>query len=578
MILKALSIKNYRSIFEIENIEFNNDLTTFIGKNNQGKSNILKALSLIFGCISIQTDPIASRRPYLFRDLDYKWENDFPVQKQNKPRFSQATKIAIILDLTDQERSDFAKVINFKISSKLFITVTFEKDHRYQFQISSRGISKTKFEDSKIISQIASWILEKINFQYIPAVRTENLANEIANNIISLELLKLAPKKREKLEEALQQINELQKPILKQLEKNLSSTLREFVPSIQKVSLNAKHSSYRYSRRYTDDDDFYIKVDDGSDTMLSQKGDGVKSLITLGMMRQKGKSSIGNGLILAIEEPESHLHPEAIRQISIVIHDIALNNQVFVTSHSPLFVNRDIINSNIIVENNSARPAKNMKEIRNTLGVIASDNLINADFVIVVEGDTDKKILQKYLCKKSPMINDWIINKRLSFEVINGVKNLEHSLNKLMNMSSKYFCVLDSDRVAKSYVKNAKDKSFLSSGGKEVAYYTITGLNECELEDIINPEYYKEYIKELTGIDITQCNDFCRLNKKWSERVKAALHANGKVYDDEELKNLLEDIKIYISQSDVEIESLLISNREISIQSILKQIESYFNV
>lgn len=578
MILASISIKNYRSIFEIKNLKFSNTLTTFIGKNNQGKSNILKAISLVFQCINLQSEPVYGRRIYLSRDIDYRWENDFPVQKQNRERYTQSTNISIALLLSEQETEDYFKSIGFHIAQKLFVSVTFEKEHKYKFELSSSGISKEKFKDTEVLLKITSWILERISFQYIPAIRTENLADEIANNIISLELSQLAPKKREKLEEAIKQIDELQKPILRQLEKNLSSTLREFVPDIQKVSLNEKRSSLRYSRRYSDDTDFYIKIDDGSDTMLSQKGDGVKSLITLGMMRQKGKSGIGKGLILAIEEPESHLHPEAIRQIGVVVHDIAQNNQVIVTSHSPLFVNRDKISDNIIVADNSASHACNVKQIRDTLGCIASDNLMNADFIIVVEGETDKLMLLKYLCTHSEVIKDWISNKRLGFEVINGVYNLEHSLNKLLNMSSKYFCILDSDTVAKNCVKNAKNKSFLSSGEKEVCYYTLTGLKECELEDLIKPEYYTDYIEEQTGIDVTECKEFCKSKKKWSERIKEALKANGRLYDENELNNILEDIKKYICNIDTGIDEILISNRTSSIASFPEQIEKYFKV
>ena len=53
MILKSFSIENYRSILKIKKLKFSPTLTTFIGKNNQGKSNILHAISLIFDVRSI---------------------------------------------------------------------------------------------------------------------------------------------------------------------------------------------------------------------------------------------------------------------------------------------------------------------------------------------------------------------------------------------------------------------------------------------------------------------------------------------------------------------------------------------
>ncbi len=579
MILNSFSIKNYRSIFEIKDIKISSNLTTFIGKNNQGKSNILKALELIFKVININSEaPLLGRHvSFLYRELNYHWSEDFPIQRQNKRSFSQKTEICVSFLLSLNDINNFRKILGFNIYQKLCVKVVLEKEKIVPLlKISSQGVPNDKLNNPNILSKLCSLILEKINFQYIPAIRTEDLADEIANNIISLELSKLAPKKREKLEEAIKQIDELQKPILKKIENNLFSTLKYFVPDIRNVSLNERRSPFRYSRRYSDDSEFYIKIDDGSDTMLSQKGDGIKSLITLGMMRQKEKSSIGKGLILAIEEPESHLHPEAIRQISIVVHDIAQNNQIIATSHSPLFVNRNEISDNIIVENNSASKAENIKQIRDTLGCIASDNLINSDFIIVVEGETDKKILQKYLCAHSSIIKDWITNRRLGFEVINGVLNLEHSLNKLLNMSSKYFCVLDSDQIAKNSIKNAKDKSFLSSGGKEVFYYTLAGLNECELEDLIKPECYKSFVEETTGIDIANCSEFCSSHRKWSERFKQCLYINGKVYNDDELKEILEETKKYICNLNIEIDDMMISNRVSSIMSLPKQIENYF--
>ena len=80
-------------------------------------------------------------------------------------------------------------------------------------------------------------------------------------------------------------------------------------------------------------------------------------------------------MILAIEEPESHLHPSAIHQLRAVLADIASKHQVIMTTHCPLFVDRTSIKSNIIVHKNKAVPAKDVKEIRDILGVRASNNL-----------------------------------------------------------------------------------------------------------------------------------------------------------------------------------------------------------
>ena len=122
-----------------------------------------------------------------------------------------------------------------------------------------------------------------------------------------------------------------------------------------------------------------------------------------------------------------------------------------------------------------------------------------------------------------------------------------------------------------------KNKSLLNSDGKDISYYTLAGLHECELEDMINPVFYKDYIQEKTGIDITTCPEFCNSNKKWSIRIKESLQSKGKIYEEDEFATMLDDYKKYIYKIDNNINNIIISNRTPSIKSFSEQIENYFN-
>ena len=580
MKLKSFSIKNYRSIFNISKLDFSSSLTTFIGKNNQGKSNILHAISLIFDVIKYHAEMFETGQLPWRIEISYNWKKDFPIQRQNNSTYKQNSILSLDLCANEKEFQELKKSFDIPISKYIIFEVKFGKKDELIPNLTVRFKNHKKSynsSDNDIVGKLCSWILNKISYQYIPAIRTDKLAEQITNNVISLELSQLSQKKRYSLEKAFTQIRELQKPILDKLEKNLSTTLKDFVPEIRDVSIEENHSNYMALRRYSNENDFSIWINDGSKTILSQKGDGVKSLITLGMMRQKGRSNVGKGLVLAIEEPESHLHPEAIRQISRVINDISKTNQIIITSHSPLFVNRDTVSVNIIVENNSAENASNMKQIRNILGVIASDNLINSEFSIVVEGETDKKFIQKYILEKSLILSKMFEDKRLNFEILNGVYNLENSLNKLNNMSSKYFCILDSDQVAKANIKKAKEKALLTSELKEVAYYTIDGLKEAELEDLILPTVYENYIFKKYGIKIIDSKKFSSNKKIWSKRMEDAFKEKGKVFESvDDRNNVIEDIKKYISNLYINIDEIIIKNRTSSITHIIKQMENYF--
>lgn len=71
--------------------------------------------------------------------------------------------------------------------------------------------------------------------------------------------------------------------------------------------------------------------------------------------------------VVAIEEPESHLHPESARQLYETIMTLSESHQVVLTTHSSLFVNRTNLKENIIVNNGKATPVKKIKEIREVL-------------------------------------------------------------------------------------------------------------------------------------------------------------------------------------------------------------------
>ena len=110
MKIHSFSIKNYRSIFTIKNLIISEKLTTFIGKNNEGKSNILKALSLIFDVINYNLKEIP--KYFYIREIDYDWDNDFPIQRQAKKNNTQKTYLELKLHLSDKDIIEYKETIN----------------------------------------------------------------------------------------------------------------------------------------------------------------------------------------------------------------------------------------------------------------------------------------------------------------------------------------------------------------------------------------------------------------------------------------------------------------------------------
>ncbi|WP_353049802.1 AAA family ATPase [Lutimaribacter degradans] len=95
MKLVSFSVENYRSITTARKIPLS-DYSLLVGANNEGKSNILHALTLAMdaliawhrqvrrttdGKVIRTTASVASGR---YRRMGYDWETDYPIGKQGK--------------------------------------------------------------------------------------------------------------------------------------------------------------------------------------------------------------------------------------------------------------------------------------------------------------------------------------------------------------------------------------------------------------------------------------------------------------------------------------------------------------
>ncbi len=102
--------------------------------------------------------------------------------------------------------------------------------------------------------------------------------------------------------------------------------------------------------------------------------------------------------LIIIEQPELHLHPELQKIASEIIYRLSKKNQVIFTTHSPHmlynFSTKQIKQIAISYENQNTvlGTAAGIDQILDDLGYTAND-MINADFVFIVEGKDDRSRL-----------------------------------------------------------------------------------------------------------------------------------------------------------------------------------------
>jgi putative ATP-dependent endonuclease of the OLD family len=505
MKLSIFSVSKFRSITTAHKIKFS-QVTTLIGKNNEGKSNFLKALQVAMQLIHSHANEDNIRRRILSSEKSpYQWARDYPIQLQDKKK---TTNTIFKLDFTIDaiERADFKKLIGSTLNESLPVEIAVSKDNSVSVRLVKTG-KGTKLLNNKS-RLISKFITERINFNYIPAIRTENESLELIGNLVSEELRILENDSEYK--DALNTIAKLQKPVLLKLSKELESPLKEFLPSIKSVEIEIADTSRRYALRR----DVKVIVDDGTPTDIAYKGDGVKSLAALGLLKNLNKTSETS--ILAIEEPESHLHPGAINQVNDIIRSISENTQVVLTTHNPLFVNRGDIKSNIIISDGSATQAKNISNIREVLGVKASDNLINASFVLVVEGKNDAAIISQLIRTHSSKLASALRSNILVIEAIHGADKLKYHLTILKSQLCITHALLDYDEAGRQAFANAESANITKLA--EVTFTKCIGMRNSELEDLINPDIYKNSFQHEFGIDVSSIAS--RNNQKWTERLK----------------------------------------------------------
>jgi predicted ATP-dependent endonuclease of OLD family len=559
MRLVNFSVTNFRSITQAYKIPFSN-LTVLIGKNNEGKSNMLKALNISMNILEYHANQRSMRYGggYSSRNNDnyYKWERDFPISLQDKKNTTSIFRLEFELDSINIQ--EFKDEIKSNLNGTLPIEIKIGKEQIPKIRVIKKGLgAKTLNQKSK---KIAEYVARKIQFNYISAIRTDKESMQVVDQMLAKELesIEIHPD----YIRAIQTIKDLQTPVLEQLSESIKHSLKEFLPNIKSVSIETQEERRRVALRQQ----FEIFIDDGSKTNLEFKGDGVKSLSALGLLKNITKVE-GAFSLIAIEEPESHLHPGAIHILKETIFDLGLSSQVIISTHNPLFVNRQNIKSNIIIDSGKAHITKNIKELRELIGIKASDNLVNASYVLVVEGEEDVISLNAILPFLSDKISKAIRSNILVIDKIGGASNLSYKLSLLNNALCTFHVFLDNDKAGVDAYEKAVREDNLKI--KDFTLVNCNGMVQSEFEDCLNKEIYEAEILSTYGVNISVPQ--FKGNTKWSDRMRQVFLNQGKPWTDKIEAQVKNTVALTISK---DVANSLNQHKRNSIDSLVITLEN----
>lgn len=273
-----------------------------------------------------------------------------------------------------------------------------------------------------------------------------------------------------------------------------------------------------------------ILIDDGVRDIIETKGDGIKRAVTFALLRtyveqlkeQKReiaaakKEAIGEAAevieevneqpyIFLFEEPELYLHPNAQKILFEALENLTTeNNQVFVTTHSPMFFSPQATGTFIKVIKEYPAIGKPfgkfltinfLKELqaKDAFQIICYENNTAAFFsskVLLVEGDSDLI----YIKEVARLLNEeWNFDiKNIPIISINGKSNIKRFIDFYNFFQIKCYCVVDSDALIDGF-----DKFSVSDEIKNQRNKLLEMLDKIADEKAIQANLPVDKIKEI---------------------------------------------------------------------------------
>ena len=602
MKLREIKIQGYKSIDKLNlpvrkyGKDDNESYTTIlIGKNEAGKSNVLDAIAtpghketVYFH--KIQNQQKEPDRVSIFFDFSTEDSDDYrnaikqaitiPDELADEINITKMSKEIYLQSDLDKYAVDYdCEMSKIAVNKYSFIENAAESTALYTIKLNSELTDEEKESYTQLTSEkfkdiIKSALWNFVNTINIPVdhwayqekyliegkIDLKTFADNPNINIPLKNMFYLAGcKDQSEIKSKIDEIDNSDKK-RKKLMKKISSETTKYLNDKWKeheIEIDVKIESSTL--------ELSVSVKDKCDTDnyydMADRSQGFKQFVSLLLSLSISSTSgdIENHLIL-IDEPEVHLHPSGVRWMLKELIEIGKHNYLFISTHSNFMLDKNTRERHYLLTKNkvglteahhitSNEDINDDEILQSAFGINVITDFLTP-YTLLVEGATDKKLLQKAL-KQVKSDNDVLITNG------NGANIVVVSSYLLLNNITP-MVIVDDDRDGKEY----KKKIIKIGDDFKSKTFTIRDLNgnitvDGTIEDTLPIEFVESKTKEVLNMhslnnDIT-LNDtepFCYQIIKHYTNITSGDTATSKKDKKSKLDIIMTDIKTKIAEYD----------------------------
>ena len=574
MKLDRFEIKNFRSIEDIKiNIEEKNGKKCLIlvGKNEAGKSNILKAISAVFNGYKVSIkdqNKNASDNKYYIHAIFKLEEKDFNVLETRlfeEYNIEDTNIFQNNLDIKDFIRKSFSEVL-------LTIKIDDNEEPRLAYWNNKELDKEYKILDSVYYEQYNKQIIVSSKEN---SIGSELLINDLKNIIFTIVKNYIADK--EKLYsntifwrysdqyllpsslniEAfksdsdiciplrnifyLNKITNIWQDIENAIKKDkglhgfLENISKEATKEFRKIWPDLKNIEFVITK---DGEEFDIRIKEKEFYSNEDRSDGFKRFIAILLMLSiESRTQEADNRLILFDEPDTFLYPTSARFLKEELLKISEKAVVIYSTHSPFMIDNECIERHLVIERKDdiseivpqdKSPFQEDELLKRAIGSHIFESIQSKN--IIFEGYTDYKVF-KIAYKDKDFKNCGLV-------YIGGIKEVNTITAMMMLTGKKFLIVSDSDKASKDKRKDfERDFPDLKENWLEYDDEVLDKPNKIKtLEDFYKVDYLLdkikqynesyEYDKKKSSID--NIDKAVSQDKEKRQEIKNALAINAK--------------------------------------------------